>query len=307
MKSRLELAKLSLIGTSIGDAFGESFFGETEKIKEAIYQREVPKSSWEFTDDTIMSISVYKQLVKNNEINQDELAQELVYNHDLDPNRGYGATARRILREIREGKSWEFASSEAFDGMGSMGNGAAMRASVIGAYFYDDKDKVIKEAIKSAKVTHSNIEGICGAVSVALATMYSTRIGKGEERLSANEFIMKVGDNVPESDTKYSILKGLSISSNSHPEMLRSVLGNGSKMISQDTVPYAIWCSAYNYSNFEEALWKGVSILGDRDTICAIIGGIVIMSATEATIPKKWRDAVEKINESIFIRGRHKT
>ena len=98
-----------------------------------------------------------------------------------------------------------------------------MRASVIGAYFHDEKDKVIAEATKSAEVTHSNKDGICGAIGVALASMYSTRIGINKERLSPKEFIAKVGEIVPDSDTKYKILKGLTLSSNAHIEMLRTV------------------------------------------------------------------------------------
>lgn len=300
MEPRRLLAKKSLLGTSIGDAFGESFFGETQRMNEAILQGEVPESTWEFTDDTVMSIAVFKQLVDHGEIDQDGLALAFVRNHDLDPNRGYGATARRILREIGTGKSWQSASRAAFDGMGSMGNGAAMRASVIGAYFYDDMEKVIEEASKSAEVTHSNKEGICGAIGVALASMYSTRIGRKQESLSPQEFITSVGENVPDSDTKYSILKGLSISRNAHPEMLKTVLGNGTKMKSQDTVPYSIWCAAYHSTSFENALWKAVSVLGDRDTICAIVGGIVIMSAPEETIPLDWINAVEKVEDSVF-------
>ena len=68
----------------------------------------------------------------------------------------------------------------------------------------------------------------------------------------------------------------------------------------QDTVPFSIWCSANNLMNFEEALWKAVSILGDRDTICAIVGGITIMSTDENRIPKKWLDSVEKFETSEF-------
>lgn len=61
MNPRRLLAEKSLLGTSIGDAFGESFFGETQKMKEAIFQCEVPDSTWEFTDDTVMSISVFNR------------------------------------------------------------------------------------------------------------------------------------------------------------------------------------------------------------------------------------------------------
>ncbi len=36
------------------------------------------------------------------------------------------------------------------------------------------------------------------------------------------------------------------------------------------------------------------------DTICAIVGGIAIMSTAEDKIPQRWYDAVEDIERSVF-------
>ena len=172
---RLELAKRSLKGVCIGDAFGESFFGETRDVLNHIERRVMPKTTWEFTDDTVMALAVYEQIERNQNINQDELALEFSKKHDLDVNRGYGATARRILREIGEGQSWREISKAVFDGMGSMGNGASMRVSSIGGFYYDDLEKVKLLAIKSAEITHSNIEGITGAIAVAVGVALATQ------------------------------------------------------------------------------------------------------------------------------------
>ena len=106
VNQRIELANKSLKGISIGDAFGESFFGETDKMLNHIHERNIPETSWEFTDDTVMAIAVYDQLRINNDINQNQLAREFAINHEKDVNRGYGATARRILREIGAGGNW---------------------------------------------------------------------------------------------------------------------------------------------------------------------------------------------------------
>ena len=175
-EQRLLLAKKSLKGISIGDAFGESFFGETDKIIGHIESRTIPKTNWEFTDDTVMAIAVYEQIENNGTIDQDELAKQFSINHNKDVNRGYGATARRILREISEGGDWQEISRQVFDGMGSMGNGASMRVSPIGAYYYDNKDKVKELAIKSAEITHSNKEAITGAIAVSIGTSIATRV-----------------------------------------------------------------------------------------------------------------------------------
>jgi ADP-ribosylglycohydrolase len=50
-----------------------------------------------------------------------------------------------------------------------------------------------------------------------------------------------------------------------------------------------LWCASQRFANFEEALWLTVSGLGDRDTTCAIVGGIVAMFTGVAGIPAEWQ------------------
>jgi ADP-ribosylglycohydrolase len=64
------------------------------------------------------------------------------------------------------------------------------------------------------------------------------------------------------------------------------VLGSGWNVSAQDTVPFCLWSAAYHLGNFEEALWWTVKGMGDCDTTCAIVGGIVALSATR--IPPDW-------------------
>lgn len=300
--ARIHNARKSLLGVSIGDAFGESFFGETNKIIENINSRTIPETKWEFTDDTVMSIAVYEELERSGDIDQDNLIKLFCTNHDLDANRGYGATLRRLLREIQHGESWRMVSKEVFDGQGSMGNGAAMRVCPIGAFYFDNFQKVKNLAIKSAEITHSNIEAITGAIAIAIGTALTTQMKFNNLIMDPMDFIDKIVYELPESDTKSKLSKSKSVSYNFHIETVKSILGNGVNMTSQDTVPFAIWCTAYNLVNFQEALWKAISILGDRDTICAMVAGMTIMSADEHTIPEEWISSVEKVDESIFRR-----
>lgn len=298
INQRIELAKKSLKGISIGDAFGESFFGERNEILQHIHQRTIPETKWEFTDDTVMAIAIFEQLEKNQDINQNELANRFSINHNKDVNRGYGATARRILRGIGEGGNWKEISENVFEGMGSMGNGASMRVSPIGAFYHDDLERVKELAIKSAEITHSNIEGITGAIAVAVAAAVATK-NRGSN-ISPKQFIAEIVKELPDTDTKSKINKSISIPYSFHIESLKTILGNGSKIMVQDTVPFSIWCAAYNLKNFEESIWKAVSILGDRDTICAIVGGITIMSTDEDKIPEIWTNSVENFETSEF-------
>jgi len=181
-----------------------------------------------------------------------------------------------------------------------MGNGAAMRVCPIGAYHFDDFQKVKELAIKSAEITHSNIEAITGAIAIAIGTALTTQMKFDGCLLKPNDFIDKILNELPESDTKSKISKSKSVSYTYHIETVRTILGNGINMTAQDTVPFAIWCTAYNLQNFEEGLWKAVSILGDRDTICAIVGGMSIMSSEDVNIPYSWTNSVESFGKSVF-------
>lgn len=298
--NRIQLAKKSLKGISIGDAFGESFFGERSQMMDYIANRKIPTTTWEFTDDTVMAIAVYEQLEKFGEINQNDLAQQFSINHNKDINRGYGATARRILREIGEGGNWNEIAQSVFEGMGSMGNGASMRVGPIGAYYFDDFENVKKLARLSAEITHFNEEGITGAIAVALATALATKMYIEKKTISPNLFIESIAQELPDTDTTSKIKKSLTVPYSYNIDTVRNILGDGTKIMAKDTVPFAIWCAAHNLNNFESALWKAVSILGDRDTICAIVGGITIMSCKTETIPFTWQNEVEDFEKSIF-------
>ena len=67
-----------------------------------------------------------------------------------------------------------------------------------------------------------------------------------------------------------------------------SRLGNGTAISATDTVPFALWCAAKTLGSFEDAMWLTVSGFGYRDTNCAIVGGIVALSAGPESLPAEW-------------------
>jgi len=299
--NRLDLAKRSLFGLSMGDAFGETFFGPEAIISDRIQQQQLQEGDWLFTDDTVMGIGVYNILSKNGSIDQDLLAKEFADNYLLDDYRGYGGTAHAILKAIGAGEHWSDVSRAVFDGMGSMGNGAAMRSGPIGAYFYDDIDKVIEQAKLAATVTHAHEEAIAGAIAVALAACFCVH-GALKGSASAAQFFEFVVMHTPESDIKYKLKKAATLPANYDIRTIVSILGNGTKLTAQDTVPFALWCAACHLFDFSAAIWTAVSGLGDRDTIAAIVGSIVALSATDDTIPQQWIRQAEKFDSSPFLK-----
>ena len=166
---RIRRARLSLEGLSLGDSFGERFFLPATLAESLVEQRVLPAPPWQYTDDTVMALSIVETLEIHGEIDQEVLAQRFSRKYRLDPGRGYGGMAHRILREIGEGSPWQRVSPAAFGGMGSMGNGGAMRAAPIGGYFWDDLEVASEQAQRSAEVTHAHPEGQAGAAGVAVA------------------------------------------------------------------------------------------------------------------------------------------
>jgi ADP-ribosylglycohydrolase len=94
---------------------------------------------------------------------------------------------------------------------------------------------------------------------------------------------------LPESEVREKIRHARNLPETASVRLAVSALGNGVKLSAQDTVPFALWCAAKHLDSYEEALWLAISGLGDRDTICAIVGGIVVMSAGVDSIPQKWQ------------------
>lgn len=287
--ARIGAARRSLDGLSVGDAFGESFF-EPDLVRSLRSgRRELPGAPWRFTDDTVMAISIVDVLSERGEIDPDLLVGLFAARYAYDPGRGYGGTAHVILAEVGAGGSWREASRRAFGGAGSQGNGAAMRVAPVGGYFADDLSRVVGEARKSAEVTHAHAEGRAGAIAVAVAAAWVLRGGVDPDDLFAT-----VLEHTPPGDTRAGIEAAARLGLSADVATAAARLGNGSRIISPDTVPFSLWCAARHLGDFEEAMWTTVSGLGDRDTTCAIVGGIVALGGT-ASIPSDWLEAREPL------------
>ena len=79
------------------------------------------------------------------------------------------------------------------------------------------------------------------------------------------------------------------------PVTVAAVLGNGSRVLAADTVPFAIWCAATLLGDFAAACWSCVEVGGDIDTTCAMVGGIVAGAVGVAGIPAAWHAAREPL------------
>lgn len=272
---RMERARRSLDGLSVGDAFGERYFVSPDKATYLIAERAVPDPPWMWTDDTAMAISIVDVLAEHGRIDRDALAEAFGRRYMAEPHRGYGATAHGILEAIATGSPWRPVASAPFGGTGSMGNGGAMRVGPVGAYFSDDYDRVVVEARSSAEPTHQHPEGQAGAIAIALASAWACR-NRDATPERAGEMFDAVLARTPDSTTRDVIATASRLDARSSVALAVQKLGNGSRIISEDTVGFSLWCVGRHLGSYEETMWTTVSGLGDRDTTCAIAGGIVV-------------------------------
>lgn len=298
---RLNRAFNSLQGLSVGDAFGEKFFLHPNVAENIIASRAIPALPWYFIDDTQMALSIYWVLREFGEIKQDELAKSFARRYDQE--RGYGAGMQRLLLSIRDGGKWQDLSPNLFSGQGSYGNGGAMRVAPLGAFFADDMDLVVEQARKSAEVTHFHNEAIAGTVAVAVAAAFACKLKESNKPNKPNktEFLDLILPYIPESEVASKVRRARNLQDNISVNSAAAILGNGTKVSAQDTVPFALWCAAQSLDNYEEALWLTVSGLGDRDTTCAIAGGIVVLYAGVESIPDTWLSAREVLPNWIHL------
>lgn len=252
----------SLEGLATGDAFGAAH-GEFSRAE---MSTALPPPPWRWTDDTHMATSIVEILSEHGQIEQDALATRFGERFVREPFRGYAFQATLVLGRIASGGDWREAAVMNFP-EGSYGNGAAMRAAPIGAFFAGHPDRAANQAELSAVITHGHPEGRAGARAVAAAAA----ITASDAGLDGNEY-KNVADAAED-------------------------LGTGWGVSAQDTVPFCVWMASRYSGSFETAMWRTAAVSGDRDTTCAIVGGIVASGPHE--IPAEWLERREPVSVQI--------
>jgi ADP-ribosylglycohydrolase len=278
--TRLALALDSLAGLSVGDALGAQYFVPGNKPSDLLDAR-VPDPPWEWTDDTEQACCLVATL-DDGDFDRDAFAQLL--GSVFEPYRGYGPGAVVMLRQIREGLPWPIAAAAAFDGQGSCGNGAAMRAAPLGAWHADSLPHAAAQAVRAAEVTHAHPEGIAGGVAVSVAAAFAAAARLNGHRPERGQLLRAAAAH-----TAASVVRdGLA---SPYPRSVAEAaerLGNGGQATAQDTVPFALWVADRYLDDYPAAVAACVVAGGDVDTTAAIAGGVVAAYTGIEGIPGGW-------------------
>ncbi|MET7418658.1 ADP-ribosylglycohydrolase family protein [Dactylosporangium sp. NPDC005555] len=295
----LDLCYESLDGLSVGDAVGAQFFVPGTTLSH-ITEADEPPGAWPWTDDTEMACSIVDELAVHGRIDRDRLATAFASRYE--PYRGYGGGAVVILHQIRDGVPWRDAARAAFDGLGSMGNGAAMRVAPLGAFHAGDSRGAALDAMRTAEVTHAHSEGILGAVAVAVAAAEAGWARLVEAPLEPVELFDAVLAYQVDSQVKTGLERARGLLGATVAEAAY-VLGNGSQVLAQDTVPFALWAAATHLADYRAAILTCIEAGGDVDTTAAVAGGVVAAAVGRAGIPRDWLTHREQLPDWVAAPG----
>ncbi len=256
-----------MLGAIAGDIIGSVF--ENDPIKSTAFPLFSKYSH--FTDDSVLTIAIAHSV-----LNQLDYVSSLKNFARKYPNAGYGLSFYRWMQssDIQPYNSW--------------GNGSAMRVSPVG-FAFKNEETVVREAQKSAAVTHNHTEGIKGAQATALA-IHLARHG-ADKTLIRQTITERFGYDLKRTLDEIRPTYDFDVScQGSVPESLLAFLES---------------------SDYEDAVRRAISLGGDTDTMACIAGGIAqafyrkipstIVAEVRIRLPKEFLEIIDEFNERFEV------
>ncbi len=156
--------------------------------------------------------------------------------------------------------------SPARSGVESAGNGACMRAAVIGAWFASDPMLRVQFVEASSRITHSDVRAVEGAQVVGLAAACSANENPGAFEMS--EFAKHLSWDEPNTFEK----------------------GVSGYVVTTVQAVIQVWRA--HPGDYRAAMEEAIGLGGDADTVGAILGGIIGAGVGVDGIPGDWREGL---------------
>lgn len=275
-----------LLGLALGDAFGAPYEGGP--IEGALWRMIGKTSSGErrYTDDTQMALDLAESLIACGRLARDDVAARFAAGYHW--SRGYGPGAAKVLKRIRRGMHWEAASRSVYP-EGSFGNGAAMRAPVVGLTYWCDRAKLLEGVRDAAVITHAHPLAIEGAGLIAQATSAALAARDWRDIVESIEAIATTASFLEKLLLARSWLEGGKAAS---PDEVSDRLGMG--ITASDSCVTAIYvASRFLAQPFEGMLEFVADCGGDVDTVGAMAGAIWGAHNREPQLPKSMLGELE--------------
>ncbi|OQV24936.1 putative Poly(ADP-ribose) glycohydrolase ARH3 [Hypsibius exemplaris] len=304
-----------LMGVLLGDCIGGLFDFQwridslpprrVEQIEDSIWShlKNYVQPSLQYTDDTSMSLSLAESLLKNCGLDPKDLARTFVdrYLHEVNKQLCYAQVPYDVF-DVWEEMHFEgdiFAPARRrFGGVGSTGNGGAMRAAPVALFCGGDPDALVQAY----------------AVSLALHNNAPLDVELFLNQLL--EFNRRLEDGLLEKPftKRFEIVRQLLREDNVEAtEVVRQL---GHSVLAVDAMPMALFCalrslkpiaSVNREHEIERSIIYAISMGGDTDTIASMTGAITGALFGMKQIPSSWItmcEASEKllaVAEKLFL------
>ncbi len=175
-------------------------------------------------------------------------------------------------------------------GVWSAGNGPAMRAPILGAFFGDGTEQLRDFCDLSTRLTHADPKAKWGAFAIALAASHAVR-GQHDGRRFVRD-LSEWSDDSVEAREMLDLAKraansaGRSQSARAFCDELG--LANGVSGYIFHTVPVVLQCWLRHPNDFRAGVQEIILCGGDSDTTGAILGGILGAGVGAAKLPTDW-------------------
>ena len=293
-----------MIGGLIGDCLGAPFEMKYENmvplkkvttfledVKNVEDSDKATDDCFEYTDDTAMARQIAKSFVEKKTIDTKSIAKNFTEEYFREPWRGYGGSVVEVFQKLKDSDCEDpfKPASEQFNGSGSYGNGAGMRAHPIAlACYNDDPEEVVKVAGDVAKLTHFHHLGVTGGIMQTMAVYHALHAESSHDILQKIKVLVNDLEKNIEEDSaslyKHKIELVEKYVSCPEDDLAEVVFELGNDVSAVDSVPTAFFCYQRVIQNpeislenkFEEVLRLAIRMGGDTDTIasmaCSIAG-----------------------------------
>ena len=292
-----------MIGGLIGDCLGAPFeFKYHENIVpmkkivkflddvKTMEEDKAPDDYLQYTDDTAMARQIAVTFTEKRKLEPGDLARSFTKEYFRESWRGYGGSVVEVFDKLRK---TDFSdpfkpASEQFDGSGSFGNGAGMRAHPVAlASSRQSESDLVETAESVARLTHSHHLGVMGGVVQSLAVYHALHSRPPLNILQRIRAVCAQLEKEVQAETLFQhklelVEQFLARREDVEPQEISSELGNDVSAVA--SVPTALYCALSVLNNsrhdktemLEETLKLAITMGGDTDTIasmaCAITG-----------------------------------
>lgn len=250
----------------------------------------------QFTDDTSMALCLAQSLIDHDGTNQlDQMKKYSLwymqgYMGCNNKCNGIGRTTRLSIEEFL--KTGQYIAIDT--NPEKAGNGSIMRLAPLPMFYFQDFNSLIKNTIKSTRVTHGSYESIYAAVLFSIY-MHRALMGVSKQNILSPVHFLANDMN---------ITAGLQdiIFSEYLKKPYDEIKGTGYVI---ESLEAALWCF-YNTDNYKDAVLMAANMGYDADTTAAIVGQLAGAHYGYDTIPEEWvavldmKHTIDSIIDSIY-------